>query len=89
MRVYLLFLILIILTSVASAQYVAGTLQQRIDNDNNSINLDLQDIVVKNADIQSIVNDTSANQVTSQVADVQAIEANAIAVNIVAQPITP
>ena len=59
----------------AYSQYVANTLQQRIDDDNKAIARDQQDITDRNADIQSIVNDQTANQVTSQVPDIQNIEA--------------
>lgn len=69
----IIIIILIFIPNLAVCQYVASTLQQRIDNDNNSINLDLADIQAKNADIQSIVNDQQANQVTSQVPDIQII----------------
>lgn len=70
------FMIMLCISGLAQAQYVAQTLQQRIDNDNNSIALDHQDIDAKNADIQNIVNDQTATAVTSQVADVQIIQAN-------------
>lgn len=72
----LLAIAIFFLSGIAHAQYVAQTIQQRIDNDNNSITLDQTDIAAKQADIDSIVNDTSASTVTAQVPDVAAIQSS-------------
>ena len=71
-------------SGIALAQYVSNTLQQRIENDKASIVLDNTDIQARQADIDSIVKDQLANQVTSQVPDVIAIQnsqANAVVDN--------
>ena len=74
MKKYLIAIALLI-PSIASAQYVAQAIQARIDSDNAGIQADQADITAKQADIDAIVNDTQANDVTSQVPDVQTIEA--------------
>lgn len=71
----LLFLILLLIPSVCSAQYVTKTLEDRIKNDKVAIALDQADIATKQADIDSIVNDQSADTVTSQLKEVQDIKA--------------
>lgn len=63
------------LAGIAEAQYVATTIEQRIDADNQRISNDLQDINYYNSDIQNIVNDQQAQAVTANVPDVQAIDA--------------
>lgn len=74
MKKVFLLIIIICMSGIAYAQYVANTIEQRIDNDKNAINLDLSDIQVRQADINSIANDQTANQVTVQVPDIQAIQ---------------
>src|SRR5690348_13522684 len=77
---YLFVFIFLLIFTITDAhkvfcQYVAQTLQERIDDDNKAINRDLDDIAIRNADIQNIVADQQAVQVTSQVPDVQYIQA--------------
>lgn len=82
-------IILLLIPNIAFAQYVARALQQRIQDDQNSINLDLADIALKNADIQNIVNDQQANEVTANVPEVQQIEASAQQDIVSAQKLNP
>jgi hypothetical protein len=73
---------------VVYAQYVAQTLQQRIQNDKNGIASDRADEQAKWEDINSIINDNSAEAVTNSVpaiaTQVQAIQAQE---SIVSQPV--
>ena len=68
-------LIFLTINSKAFCQYVASTIQQRIQNDQQAISLDQQDIATKQADIDSIVNDQSAQAVTKDVPAIQAVQA--------------
>ena len=72
----LLIIPILFITSIAYGQYVAQTLQQRIQNDQVTINQDLAQINAMQADINSIVNDQSASSVTADVQDVQNILAS-------------
>lgn len=67
---------IICLGGVAYGQYVASTIQSRIDLDNQRIQNDLQDINFYNSDIQNIAQDQQASSVTANVPAIQAIEAS-------------
>lgn len=76
-KLFIVFLVaMAIMGGISYAQYVADTvLQQKINNDINTISHDLAEVAAANADIQNIIGDNSASAVTSQVPDVQAIQA--------------
>ena len=59
MKKYLL--LFLIIPSIASAQYVASELQQRIQNDQTAIALDNADMQAKLADLANIANDPDPN----------------------------
>jgi len=53
--------------SVAMAQYVAQSLQQRIQNDQQAIASDNADMQAKQADIQSINSDKQINAIVNEI----------------------
>ena len=72
---YLIALILIAIATSAEAQYVSSLVNQRVQDDQTAIALDKADIHARYADINVIINDAQAQDVTSQSTVAQAIEA--------------
>lgn len=75
MKKYLILIILMSFSGIAFAQYVANTIQQRIQNDQQTIDHDYAEINAMQADINAISNDASADAVTADVPAVEAIQA--------------